>query len=97
MTGQYDYDIVSRTHKIMVWNDAGTKCYEFTCIEHNVPESLCGRPTVIKKDQIGPWRGLAKAFQKMDLLSDDATKTELKATKYHLEDMRKLTFKEPLN
>ncbi len=37
-------------------------------------------------------KGLAEAFMKMGVLADTSTTAELKATKYHLEDMRKLTF-----
>jgi|ERR1700722_10427635 len=38
-------------------------------------------------------RGLAEAMMKIGVLNDTSTTAELKATKYHLEDMRKLTFK----
>lgn len=38
-------------------------------------------------------QGFADALNQMGFIPDDATTSELKATKYHLEDMRKLALK----
>lgn len=50
-------------------------------------------PTMVINQLI--WRGIKQAFQGIEETPDKvAVDSELKATKYHLEDLRKLVFKE---
>lgn len=49
--------------------------------------------TLVRPDSIDFYKGLAQALQSMGLMPESAVDSELKATKYHLEDMRKLTLK----
>ncbi len=43
-------------------------------------------------EMTGLLKALADALNQMEIFPDDATTAELKATKFHLEDMRKLVF-----
>lgn len=67
--------------------------YTLEITKHKLKQGLAFPTTLISRHEMTPLLGLAKAMIEMGILKDDATTAELKATKYHLEDMRKLTFK----
>lgn len=70
--------------------------FTFELVRHDMRGKDSERAPTSKVSHQGQWmeamRGLSEAMAKMGLLKDDATVAELNATKYHLEDMRKLTF-----
>lgn len=90
MKGEYDYQILDRAHYFLVTNDSGDTTYKFTCEAIKQEESEPFHATIVKRVDIAPWIGLAEAFQKAGLIPESAVDAELKATKRHLEDMRKL-------
>jgi len=49
--------------------------------------------TILSIQSIPLLKALAEAMQEMGVLQENGTTAELKATKYHLEDMRKLALK----
>ncbi len=64
---------------------------QFTCHENKKPENQL-ETTFINDDghSMEIMKALAEALTQMGLMPISATDSELKATKYHLEDMRKL-------
>lgn len=95
-TGKHFKDHLSDCIVINVRSDCRKFYYTFECTTHSAPPE--GSIVPVTKiacagDSKDPWIGLAKAFQEMELLPSDAVKSELQATKYHLEDMRNLVFK----
>jgi hypothetical protein len=72
-----------------------TLVYTFEFKSHIIDASCIFPTTIIENSDHGtkPLIALSKAMQEMGIMQDDATSAELKATKYHLEDFRKLVFK----
>ncbi len=90
MKGEYDYQIMDRAHYFLVTNDSGDTTYRFSCEAIKQNEGEPYNATIVKRIDIAPWIGLAQAFQEAGLIPKSAVDAELKATKYHLEDMRKM-------
>lgn len=67
--------------------------YSFEIIAHEIKGDEQMPSTDINLDDpLGVLRGLAEALQMGGYIPKAATDAELKATKYHLEDFRKLAF-----
>lgn len=96
MTGEYNYDILRRCHQILIVDDPGTEkrtaiTIEFT--QHRVTDDTKPLPiTELRKGEGAEQilRALATALQAMGIFPEHPLAGEMKATKYHLEDMRKL-------
>ncbi len=87
--GQKRFEYLS--WEFVVANEQGTKCYTFDIKEHDIEDRFLTYPTTkVKFEEEAILRGLAEALKEMNFLPGDATTSELRATKYHLEDMRKL-------
>lgn len=83
----------ARGMAIYLIDDARNKCFTFEFTEHDWEEGMAAQESLIK----GPLgddllRALGEALVMGGFLPQSAVDTELKATKYHLEDMRKLVF-----
>lgn len=73
---------------------SGEKYYSLDIREHELKEGfMLEHPTYVTDENRDFFIGLAEALQSMELFPRDADKAEIQATKYHLEDMRKLVFK----
>jgi hypothetical protein len=83
-----------RAWEIAVYDDEQRVVYTFELTRHQIdPNSARYAPiqtTLVDYLDKDVMRGIAEAFRKMGIMDDSATTAELKATKYHLEDMRKL-------
>ena len=63
--------------------------FEFTAHQVNEGQTIPATE-IILKDPDGILNAMAEAFQQAGILPQSAVDAELKATKYHLEDMRKI-------
>lgn len=70
------------------------RSWTFTFFEHDFPRNGRCETTIIpfEKD-MDLLQALAQALQEMGVFPESATTAELRATKFHLEDMRKLALK----
>ena len=67
-------------------------CYTFELTAHVMKNGELNKSTDIdRNDGLGILKALAEALQEGGYIPRSATDAELKATKCHLEDMRKLT------
>ncbi len=67
--------------------------YTFEIKKHSRQESLVSEISSVRIDDeeaMATLRALSEALQEMGLFPQNAVQSELKATKYHLEDMRKM-------
>jgi hypothetical protein len=98
MTKGYAADDISRTAwEICLFDEKRNIAFTFELTAHSLQDHVKGTrmPTSsipYNGEFMDAFRALAEAMTKMGLMNDSATTSELKATKYHLEDMRKLTF-----
>ncbi len=95
MIGEYDYDFLNRRHRILIVEEPGEKNRTAITIEfkqHLVDESQPLPVTELRKGEGAEkvLRALVNALQQMGLYPDQPLAGEMKATKFHLEDMRKL-------
>lgn len=72
--------------------------YTFELKQHKIENEYSNIPTTFvsyrkTRPDMDAFKGLADALQKMDLFPRDANAAQIKAMSYHLEDMRKLVFK----
>lgn len=94
--GDIEKNIFSRSHDLVLYDEEKEVAYTFEIKEHKLDENDSCPVTKFKyggsnHDKI--LHGFAEALQKIGLIPKSATDAELKATKYHLEDMRKQVFK----
>jgi hypothetical protein len=59
---------------------------------HDLKDGELTPTTLFPLDDLEVVKAFAEALQVMGVLSPDAVTSELKATKFHLDDMRKLVF-----
>lgn len=78
---------------IGVWSEETGRFYTFEIKVTELPEGGPIEVTKIRGEAFTALRGLAKALVQMDLMPESSVDSELKATKYHLEDMRNLNQK----
>ena len=92
MKGKYFTSLHRNGWELLI-NDE-TNCYTLEFKKHEMPEIGSIHPTtLIPFDGKPILMALAQILTDMDLLPRNANSAELKATKYHLEDMRNLIFK----
>jgi len=100
MIGEYNYDILRRCHQILIVDKPGAPKRTAITIEfkqHFVKDECNKLPlTELRKGEGAEeiLRALATALQAMGIFPEHPLAGEMKATKYHLEDMRKLYIKE---
>ena len=102
MIGEYDYDIITRCHRILIVDERGEPnrtAVTFSFIQHKVADIPDGERLPITEILKGEGsekvlRAFANALQQMGLFPDNHLAGEMKATKFHLEDMRKLYLRE---
>lgn len=95
MIGEYDYDILSRQHLILIIDEPGEPNRTAVTIkfeQHKVDDGYKFPVTKLPKGEGAEkvLRALAQALQQMGLFPESPLAGEMKATKFHLEDMRKL-------
>jgi len=77
--------------EIGLWDDKSETVYTFEITGHqNIKDSDMMPRTEIPEDFLPVLKGLSEALIQMELMPRDAVGAELGATKYHLEDLRKL-------
>lgn len=69
------------------------RCFTIEIKEHMLKPGMRAETSVFQHGQEDIATALSQVLTQMGILSGNATDTELKATKYHLEDMRKLALK----
>ena len=80
------------TYELFVGNN--DKYYSIEIKEHELTQGYCvEHQTFVNRESLDFYKGLAQALQSMGLMPESAVDSELKATKYHLEDMRSLALK----
>lgn len=82
--------------EIALWDKDRQTSYTIEFKSHKVDnEDIQIETTLILDDpnQMEILKSLAEALYQIGILPGTATEAELKATKYHLEDMRKMVFK----
>ena len=100
MIGEYDYDILTRRHRILICDEPGEKnpvAVTMTFTQHDITDNTKPMPvTELYKGEGAEkvLRALAQALQKMGLFPEHPMTGEMSATKFHLEDMRKLYLRE---
>ena len=95
--GNAEYDISTTSWEICNYDEKRNIAFTYEITAHSLQDHVKGTrmPTSsipYNGEFMDAFRALAEAMTKMGLMNDSATTSELKATKYHLEDMRKLTF-----
>lgn len=78
--------------QILLCDRENRQAYTIKFESHSVIEGMIFPTTDISgfNNEMDILRGLAEALREMGLFPMDATQSELVATKYHLEDMRKI-------
>lgn len=91
MICEIDYDIMERKHILVLMNDDASQAYTIEFKAHRMEEGTIIPVTKLEKN-VGEsfFEAMAKALQQRGQIPQSAVDAELKATKYHLEDMRLL-------
>ncbi len=91
--GYYQKRIDRLAHEFCIYDDVKDCFYTMTFTVHKKVDPTIQQPTtIVAMDSEGESliRGIAEALTEGGFMPKSATDAELKATKYHLEDMRKL-------
>lgn len=88
--GHYERRFDKNCQSIYLFDDNTKTAVTFEFRAHKISDSERIPSTDISYDHDGILSAIAQALQQGGILPNSATDAELKATKYHLEDMRKL-------
>jgi len=88
---EIDHDIFLRQLNMVIISDDDEKAYTFELVEHKL-EEFKPAPKIKIEKKLGRafLNAMAAMLQRNGYLPQAATDAELKATKFHLEDMRNL-------
>lgn len=97
MKGETDYDLLNRCFRIAIFDEKTAVTMTFTT--HPAERD---RPLPVTEMRKGPettaiLKGLAEALMQLGIMPENGTTAELRATKAHLDDMRRLAMKEKYN
>ena len=88
--GFHQYDVSSDTDAIYIVDRESEKAYTFKIESMQLSKGFAAPSSRINNEDRHVLRALAEALQQAGILPMSASDAELKATKAHLEDMRKL-------
>lgn len=80
--------------EILLLDESRNRCFTMEFREHTFVESMNNEVTFVARKDIYLLHAISEALVEMGILDGSATEAELKATKFHLEDMRTLVFEE---
>lgn len=92
--GYWEKRLDKRCESFYLVDDDKNISYTFEMSAHHLEAGSITPSTDIPSDNLGILSALAEALQAGGYIPKSAIDAELKATKYHLEDMRKLTLKD---
>lgn len=88
----FNKNIMLRGTEIAIWDQNTGKAYTFSFEEKPCGEADMVPVSLVKREDEFILKAMAEVLQKMGYIPDGATQAELKATKHHLDDMRKIAF-----
>jgi hypothetical protein len=92
--GYWEKRIEKRCESFYLIDDDKNISYTFEITAHKSEPGTESPSTDIRSDNLGIINAMAESLQMGGYIPKSAVDAELSATKYHLEDMRKLTLKD---
>lgn len=95
MIGKAHEDLARLAYEFGIWSEDRKSCWTFEFKKHDMPGdySIPMPTSLVRFNEKELLIAFACALTQIEIFAKDATDAELRATKYHLEDFRKLVFK----